>query len=351
MSAALLDRLRARIAAEGPISVAEYMATALGDPAEGYYMRREPFGAAGDFVTAPEISQMFGELVGLWCLAAFEAIGTPQHFALTELGPGRGTLMADLLHTARIRPGFVAAASILLVETSPRLRELQAARLAGHAPQWHDGLATLPPGPRIVIANEFFDALPVRQFVRTERGWAERVVGLAGDRLAFGLGPGLPDPHEIPAAARSAPPGTIIEVARTSAALMTDLAADIAATGGALIVIDYGHARSGTGDTLQAVRAHAYADPLEDPGSADLTCHVDFAALARAATAAGAVADPVETQAAFLLRHGLVERAGRLGAGRDTATQDAIRAAVQRLAGNGPGEMGDLFKVLVVRGR
>jgi NADH dehydrogenase [ubiquinone] 1 alpha subcomplex assembly factor 7 len=343
------DRIRALIAAAGPISVADYMAMALGDPEAGYYATREAIGAAGDFVTAPEISQMFGELVGVWCLAVHEALDRPARFHLVELGPGRGTLMADLLRAARIRPDVLAGATVHLVETSPRLRSIQADRLAGlAAPVWHDRVDGLPPdGPVIVVANEFFDALPIRQLVRTPEGWRERMVGLDADgALAFGLGAGAVDPALLPAYADRAEPGAIFELNRPAEAIVSVLAERIARTGGALLAVDYGHGESGFGDTLQAVRRHAYAGVLDEPGAADLTAHVDFAALARAARVAGAtVLGPVE-QGRFLLDLGLLERAGRLGAGRDETAREAIVAAVERLAG--PEEMGTLFKAMAV---
>jgi NADH dehydrogenase [ubiquinone] 1 alpha subcomplex assembly factor 7 len=187
---ALGERLAAAMRTGGPMTVADYMAACLGDPADGYYMRREPFGRAGDFVTAPEVSQMFGELIGLFAVATWEAMGRPARFVLAELGPGRGTLMADLLRAAKLRPAFLAAAEVHLVETSPRLKALQTEALAssGAAVTWHGRVDDLPAGPLIVVANEFFDALPIRQFVKAEGGWAERMVGLDADgRLAFGL--------------------------------------------------------------------------------------------------------------------------------------------------------------------
>jgi NADH dehydrogenase [ubiquinone] 1 alpha subcomplex assembly factor 7 len=346
---ALGDRLRALIAATGPITVADYMASALGDPQDGYYTTREAIGAAGDFVTAPEISQMFGELVGVWCLAAHAALGAPDRFHLVELGPGRGTLMADLLRATRIRPDFAAGATVHLVETSPRLRALQADRLQGLAePVWHDRIDGLPAdGPVLVVANEFFDALPIRQLVRAPDGWRERLVGLGDDgRLAFGLGAGAVDPSLLPPFADRAEPGAIFEVNRPAEAIVATLAGRIARTGGALLAIDYGHTESGFGDTLQAVRRHAFADVLETPGEADLTAHVDFAALARVAREAGVrVLGPV-TQGEFLLALGLLERAGRLGSACDEAGREAIVAAVERLAG--PEEMGTLFKAMAV---
>lgn len=351
MTLSLRERIAARIRHDGPMTIADYMAHCLADPKDGYYMRGDPFGRAGDFITAPEVSQMFGELIGAWCLAFWQSAGAPSPFRLVELGPGRGTLMADLLRMASVRPTFLQAASLHLVETSPSLRTRQAETLAGAplAPRWHDTIDTIPDGPLIVVANEFFDALPVRQYLRTDTGWRERVVGVGDDgAFAFGLGPGkLPD-ADIPPTCRAAPPGAVLETRPAATAIMERVAGRIAAYGGGALIVDYGHAETAVGDTLQAMRNHQFADPLADPGGADLTAHVDFAALARAATAAGAVAHPILTQGDFLIRLGLIERAGRLGADRDETVRDDIRAAVDRLAG--PDQMGDLFKVLAVTG-
>ncbi|MCX5517154.1 class I SAM-dependent methyltransferase [Kaistia defluvii] len=340
----LAEKLVHRIENFGPITIADYMAACLGDPEFGYYTTREPFGSAGDFVTAPEVSQMFGELIGLWAVETWQRMGSPAAFVLAEIGPGRGTLMTDALRAAKIAPDFEDAATIVLVETSQRLRAIQADALAGHAIDWIEHVDALPEGPAIVVANELFDALPVRQFLRTADGWAERMVGVSNGRLAFGL---RANAH-FDGADDRAPEGSLVETATISAAIMATLAARLQRSGGAFLAIDYGHAESGFGDTLQALRSHAFDDPLAHPGEADLTVHVDFAALARTAEANGARASTIWTQGDFLLALGLLERAGRLGAGKDGPTQDAIRAAVERLAG--PDAMGSLFKVLCVTG-
>jgi len=337
----LEQRLIARILATGPITVADYMAACLGDAEHGYYMRRDPFGASGDFITAPEISQMFGELIGLWAVETWRRMGEPRAFVLAEFGPGRGTLMADALRAARLSPDFLAAARIALVETSPHLMAMQRARLVGHEIAFAARAEDLPEGPAIVIANEFFDALPIRQFVRVAGGYAERMVGVVDDRLAFGLRPGA----VIEGVMGDPPEGAVVETGGPATAVMANLAERIAALRGAVLAIDYGH-DGGFGDTLQAMRRHAFVAPLDEPGTADLTAHVDFAALAASARAAGAAAFPLMTQGDFLIRLGLAERAGRLGAGKNTAAQQAIRAAAERLAG--PDAMGTLFKVLVV---
>jgi len=345
----LLDRIKVRIAAEGPLTVAEYMAICLGDPEHGYYTTCEPFGADGDFITAPEISQMFGELLGAACLSAWQANGRPSRFNLVELGPGRGTLMADLLRMASLHPDFVEAARLTLVETSPRLRQTQAETLQGATiqPGFRERFQDVPDGPLILVANEFFDALPIHQFVRTPEGWRERQVGLsANDTLTFGIGTARLQDRDVPATARSAPDGTVLETQPAANAVAEEIGRRIAGFGGAALFIDYGYLKHAPGDTLQALYQHAYDDVLAHPGSADLTAHVNFEALAVAAATGGATTLPPLTQGDFLLRAGLLERAGALGAGKPHEDQETIRDAVERLAA--PAQMGDLFKVLAV---
>ncbi|MEQ8964249.1 MAG: SAM-dependent methyltransferase [Azospirillaceae bacterium] len=346
--------LARRIALEGPVSVAEYMAMALGHPEHGYYATRDPLGAAGDFTTAPEVSQVFGELLGLWLVDRWNAAGRPGAVDLVELGPGRGTLMADALRAARLVPAFGAAARVGLVETSPVLRRAQAAALAGLAePRWLDTLGDLaeadPPRPLFLVANEFFDALPVRQFVATGQGWRERMVALDpdGERLVFGLGPANPGGIALidPAVRATAAEGAVVETRPAALAVMAEIARRVSVGGGAALIVDYGHATHAAGDTLQAVRRHAYADPLDAPGEADLTAHVDFAALAAAAREAGAVvAGPVE-QGTFLRDLGIEARAAALTRARPDRAE-TIAASVARLTG--PEAMGRLFKAMAV---
>ncbi|MGP9819111.1 class I SAM-dependent methyltransferase [Salinarimonas sp. NSM] len=347
--------IRDLIAAEGPIPVSRYMALCLGHPRYGYYMTRDPIGLAGDFVTAPEISQMFGELVGLWAAQAWIDLGRPAPFALVELGPGRGTLMADALRAAKVAPGFLEAAAVHLVETSPVLRERQHATLAappaalGGGVHWHAQLDAVPDLPLIALANEFFDALPVRQMVRDRGAWRERLVGLddAG-ALAFGLSPEADPSISDPSFAWDAPEGAVLEIAAAGAAVMRALAGRIVSAGGAALAIDYGHARTGFADTLQAIRRHAFADPLVDPGEADVTAHVDFAQLAVAAQGAGArVFGPV-TQGAFLRALGIEPRARALAARASARQSEEIGAALVRLTGDRDADMGVLFKALAV---
>ena len=348
MATPLGEKLTAIIAANGPISLADYMAHCLADPEHGYYAIRDPLGPAGDFTTAPEINQMFGELIGAWLVHAWRAIGAPAPAILAEAGPGRGTLMADILRAASIDPAFTNAISVHLVETGPALRDKQEVALAGvNIPvTWHERIDEVPGGPLFFVANEFFDALPIRQYIRTGGNWRERVIALDGTgNLVFGLGPDCLD-RSIAKAPEGAPEGAIIEICPAATAIMDIIASRIAAFGGAALVIDYGYGEAAFGDTLQAVKNHAFADPLTEPGEVDLTAHVDFAALARSARRAGTAAHGPMDQSAFLLAAGLLQRAGRLGAGKDVATRDAIRTAVERLAG--PAAMGTLFKVLAV---
>ncbi len=333
---------------EGPIGLDHYMALASGHPALGYYATRDPFGRGGDFITAPEISQMFGEMIGVWAATVWQAMGSPTLVRLVELGPGRGTLMADFLRAAKSLPAFRAAIDLHLVETSPLLRDRQAAALAptGVSAQWHDRLDTVPEGPILAIANEFVDALPVRHYQNTERGWCERLVGLGpDDALMFGLAP-EPEPRLAP----QAPFGAILEVAAEAQALTRKLADRLVTAGGAALIIDYGHTKSGFGETLQAVRGHAYSDPLASPGEADLTTHVDFAALARVAREAGAEPHGPVEQGAFLLELGLAARAEQLGRVHPDRAE-TVATALQRLTDPGsphqPG-MGRLFKVLAL---
>ncbi|MHC2108492.1 class I SAM-dependent methyltransferase [Methylobacterium sp. CM6246] len=327
----------------GPIGVDRYMALCLGHPVHGYYRTRDPLGVQGDFTTAPEISQMFGELVGAWVAYVHGRMGRPDPLILVELGPGRGTLMADALRALRVAAPGVRV-SLHLVETSPVLRDVQARALAGTDPTWHAGLETLPEGPAIFIANEFFDCLPVCQFERRPSGWHERQVGLGPEGgLVFGLAPEPAVEIEAPGTE-----GALLSVPGAGLALMRTLARRLRATGGTLLAIDYGHVRPGFGDTLQALAGHRFADPLAAPGEADLTHHVDFAALARAARAeAATILGPVE-QREFLLALGLLERAERLKA-RATADQVlTIDSAVERLTDASLTGMGSLFKVLAV---
>ena len=342
------QRIVRQIARAGPITVADYMAQVLTDPEQGYYMRGDPLGRQGDFITAPEVSQMFGELIGLWCADTWQRMGEPPEVILAELGPGRGTLMADALRAAKVLPGFLDAARLHLVEVSPSLRARQEETLGRAAATWRRDLSALPEGPLILVANEFFDALPVRQFERSEAGWSERMVVLddAG-ALAFGCTPPGPAAElMLPEDLRAAPPGSLVEVSPAGLAVAAEIGRRVTARGGAALIIDYGRAESAPGASLQAVRRHQRHEVLDDPGCADLTAHVDFAALAQAARAAGAASLGPVIQGAFLGRLGLAERAETLLRGAGPAQRRDIEAARARLAG--PEQMGELFKVLAI---
>lgn len=345
----LAQHLHRRIALDGPMSVAHWMAECLGHPRYGYYISRDPLGAAGDFTTAPEISQMFGELAGLWLAQAWLDAGAPAPFALVELGPGRGTLMADALRATAKVPGFAAARQLHLVESSPVLRAAQAARLAGAEPVWHDRIETLPALPLFVVANEFFDALPVRQFLRIQGRWHERLIGSTEDGSGFRIvldSNRYPLEAILPPALQGAADGAVLELGAAAQGIMAELAARIARDGGALLTVDYGSGSPGFADTLQAVRGHAKVDPLETPGEADLTAHVDFAGLAQAAAANGAAGfGPVE-MGAWLQAMGIAQRAAMLAQRATPAQVAALGEALKRLTS--PQEMGRLFKVLAV---
>ena len=341
--------IRRIVAADGPISVGQYMTLCLAHPVHGYYVSRDPFGAAGDFITAPEISQMFGELIGLWAAAVWRQMGAPDELALVELGPGRGTLMADALRAAKVMPGFLSALEVHLVETSPALQRRQQETLAGIGLPlfWHRDFAEVPEHALIAIANEFVDALPVEQAVRGPNGWHQRMVGLDDEgRLAIALSPDRMRAADlvIPPGVRAAAVGSVFE--HRSDRPIVELAERIVDHGGAALVIDYGHAESAIGETLQAVGHHTFARPLERPGEVDLTAHVDFAAFATAARQAGATTYGPVPQGLFLARLGLFQRTDRLARMQPPAKAAALIEATRRLAE--PHRMGRLFKALVL---
>lgn len=342
---ALAAEIRQRIRREGPISVATYMELCLSHPTLGYYRRARPLGAEGDFVTAPEVSQMFGELVGLWAAALWQAMGAPASVRLVELGPGRGTLMADALRAARTVPGFREAVDLHLVESSEPLRAEQAALLGEARPTWHVGVEGVPPGPLLVVANEFFDALPIRQFERVGDGWRERVVTLAPDSRALRFAAAGPCCAATDGPA-GAPAGAIVERAPVREALAAALARRVVKHGGAALIVDYGHEGSGLGDTLQAMRRHRRHGVLEAPGTADLTAHVDFSALATAGHGAGAEVFGPVAQGEFLQALGIEARAGVLKQRASTEQAREIDAALRRLTG--AHAMGALFKALTL---
>ncbi|SFS65632.1 SAM-dependent methyltransferase, MidA family [Sulfitobacter marinus] len=336
----LLDHIKAQIRANGPMRIDEYMATCLLHPTMGYYTTGDPFGVQGDFTTAPEISQMFGEMIGLCLAQTWLSQGAPKRFTLAELGPGRGTLMADILRATRNVPGFVDAAEITLVEASPKLRDVQAATLSQHKLGWADTADTLPDQPLYLVANEFFDALPIRQFIRSGDSWRERQIGVTDGALSFGLGPVLPQPALAPRLDDTAE-GDLIEDCAQIAPNLQAVSGRIATHGGAALIIDYGDWRS-LGDTFQALRAHEKTNPLLAPGSSDLTAHVDFEQLV--AAAAPALHTRVTPQGVFLERLGITQRAQDLAKSMGGPRLEAHIAAHRRLTH--PDEMGNLFKVI-----
>jgi NADH dehydrogenase [ubiquinone] 1 alpha subcomplex assembly factor 7 len=342
-------KIARRIREEGPLSVAAYMAIALHDPDDGYYARRDPIGAAGDFVTAPETSQVFGELIGLWLVDWWRRSGRPEPVSLAELGPGRGVLMADLLRAAALAPEFGRALRLYLVERSPRLRAEQRRRLGAADPVWIDAVEELPPGPLLLIANEFLDALPIRQFVRGARGWAERLVALGRDGgFVFVAGPEAPAATAIAEASRrrAVGPGDIVEVCPAALALAAWLGARLAKQPGAALFVDYGYCGPGPGATLQAVRRHRPISPLTATGGADLSAHVDFAAFAAAALAAGAEIHGPAPQERFLTALGAKTRLSTLCSHADPDRRPTLQAGVERLLD--PAQMGSLFKVVAL---
>ena len=340
----LAHLIRSEIETTGPMAVSRYMELCLSHPVHGYYRQRDPLGTAGDFTTAPEISQLFGELVGAWLMHMWCALAQPVPIALIELGPGRGTLMADIVRTLRHDPALAEQVEIHLIETSPALRAAQSATLAklDVVPVHHDDLTSLPDGPALWIANEFFDALPTDQFVVAETGWHARKIALGADgRFTFGVDPA---PTASRKALKNTGTGAVVEHSPAQDHALAVIAAHLQRHGGAGLIIDYGTLTSGLGDTLQAVKDHAYTGVFTTPGEADLTTHVDFEHLTRLAAGLGVSAVGLAEQGAFLLALGLLERAGQLGANTSHDQQEAIRTAAERLAGDQA--MGKLFKVM-----
>lgn len=324
------------IATDGPMRLDHYMGLCLGHPQHGYYVTRDPLGREGDFVTAPEVSQVFGELIGIWAAGAFVAMGEPARVNLVELGPGRGTLMADMLRTiGRVSPALAAAAVMHLVETSPVLRTRQR-QAVGPGASWHMTLKEVPHAPMILVANEFFDAIPIRQIERRRGLWHERVIGLEQGRLARGLsGPVLgPEGRD----------GDVLELAPARDVIASQIGQRLSRHAGAALIIDYGHLTSAPGDTLQAMRRHGFTNVTDRPGECDLTSHVDFQALGRALTEGGADVLRPMTQRDFLLAMGLEQRFQRLELRADLMVTSTLRRQMARLADEN--QMGNLFKVL-----
>jgi len=342
MSESLKDRLVREIILTGPMTVADYVTRCLHDPKGGYYATRPALGERGDFITAPMVSQMFGELLGLWAIETWQRLGAPERIRLVEVGPGDGTLMSDILRAARLMPAFLSAIDLILIEPSAPLRAEQQKRLSDSdaLPRWVSALHQIETdAPVILIANEVLDCLPARQFMRTEGGWAERRIGVTDDNeLTFGL-VGIADGFDEPPF--EIEPGQIIEISEQQAAFSRDLATLISAASGAALLIDYGRAKPGAGDTLQALKRHQKVDPLTDPGEADLTQWADYPLVLEAAVRSGADVTGTLTQGQFLSALGIQVRAQRLAAARPEAA-GVIQRQLDRLVC--PDQMGDLFK-------
>jgi len=343
-------KIRDRIKTDGPLAVSEFMEIALGDPNHGYYRTRDPLGKAGDFITSPEISQVFGEIVGLWCAVTWQNTGAAKNIHLVELGPGRGTLMADILRTAQnVMPAFTEAIDVHLVETGKVLRQQQQEALNGYSVDWHDRFETVPPGPVLIVANEFFDALPIDQYIMTREGWQERRITTNQKQDDFLFKPCVPPAENnpiIPDELVDSPINSIFERSSAGEQIASDIAKRIATDGGAALIIDYGHVRHGLGDTLQAVKSHKYHYPLATIGEADLTAHIDFAALRDAAKASGATVHGPVFQGEFLKTLGIEQRTEVLAATASPDQTEILESACRRLiAADG---MGTLFKAMAI---
>jgi NADH dehydrogenase [ubiquinone] 1 alpha subcomplex assembly factor 7 len=335
------------IESEGPVSIERFMALSLGDPRYGYYMTRDPFGAKGDFITAPEISQIFGELIGLWCADLWLRAGSPKPFSLVELGPGRGTLMKDVLRATKSIPDMNEALTVTLIEISPVLREHQKKILHDAHPtiMWGQDISSVPKVPTLFLANEFFDALPIRQYQMGSAGWHERLIGLDADgELCFGLSEQIITP-----VTRTGAKDAIFEHCAIGEAILREMALHLNAYGGAGLAIDYGYTETQFGDTFQAIKDHDHVSPLLMPGEADLTAHVNFKYLSVVAHANGLVPHGPVIQAEFLERLGIAVRAEKLLKNATIAQSQDIFHAVTRLTDRTSKGMGQLFKALAFR--
>ncbi len=345
---ALEKIIREIIAGQGAISMAAYMELALLHPMYGYYRTREPLGREGDFITAPEVSQMFGEMVGVWCAEAWREMGRPDPFALVEFGPGHGTMMLDILRSTAKVNGFLAAKKLYLVDSNEILRKKQQEALKDSAPQYVDDIGQISPMPVLAVSNEFFDAFPVRQFEMTFQGWAERMVVVEGDALVVRLRPlDEKENNLIPSSLHKALPGTVFEFSPKAQILMREISRQIVSRKGAVLMVDYGYTVSSGSATVQAVSHHASVGIFERPGEVDLTAHVDFWALAEAARLGGAKVSPVIGQGEFLKNCGIEIRADALKKRATEKQAQEIDSALHRLVDNA--QMGSLFKVMEIR--
>ena len=346
----LQPEIKKLIKTSGPMPVWRYMELCLTHPQHGYYVSRDPLGREGDFTTSPEVSQMFGELLGLWAASVWKGLGSPSLLRLVELGPGHGTMMADALRALRVLPPLYQSLTVHMVEINPVLREKQKAALSGaRSIEWHDNIDEVPEGPAVILANEYFDVLPIHQVVKRETGWHERTVEIdSNGKLGFGFAAEPTPRFEVllPPLVRAAPIGAVFEW-RPDAEIMK-IATRVRDQDGAALIIDYGHIRSDAGDTFQAIARHSFADPLKNPGQADVTAHVDFQALARAAEDIGARVHGPVPQGEFLQRLGIETRALGLMAKATHEVSEDISSALKRLIGGGRGGMGSMFKVLAV---
>jgi NADH dehydrogenase [ubiquinone] 1 alpha subcomplex assembly factor 7 len=340
------QRIASAIALDGPLSISQFMTMALFDPLAGYYATHDPLSEQRDFLTAPETSQMFGELLGLWCVDCWFNQVRPSPARFVELGPGTGALMSDALRAAKLAPDFAKSVDVTLVEASPVLRAKQQERLRDARVAWTSQFdAKLTDRPLFLIANEFFDCLPIRQFVKTAKGWCENmVVADAAGNLSRALSPD-PVPIDVPEARGPAKNGAVFETSPASTALVEQIAETIAARGGAALIVDYGYTGAGFGETLQAIGGHQFQDVLATPGEVDLSAHVDFDALADAAERAGAAVYGPRPQGVFLEKLGIRNRADKLIA-QNPGEREKIERALTRLTDSE--QMGLLFKVLAI---
>lgn len=346
MTTPLQTRIVKHIKSSGPLPLAEYMHWCMADPKDGYYANQTAIGAKGDFITAPEISQMFGEMIGIWAVETWEMLGKPSRFNLVELGPGKGTLMQDLLRIGNAVPDFLKAAEVQMIETSEKLVDTQKQNLSEYENiTWRTSLQDIPAQPTLVIANEFLDVLPIRQYIKAEDKWREYAISIdEKDNLVWTLGAGVLAAEILPENATTEPDGAVFEISTIREAFITNTCELLRQNQGAALFIDYGHGKTAFGDTIQAMRAHGYTDILKEPGLADLTSHVDFDALAKIAKTSGMNVTPLAKQGEFLLAKGLIERTGQLGHNCSPEIQEQLTQQAERLAL--PDEMGDLFKVL-----